>query len=101
MSTFSRTTARDCRMILKKALELRPGMHLARLLRSEIRAYKAQDTDDLAEAEGAVQDARFARELLGENPAALWISLNAHLVKAGVHEHRAELNTSTHKGKWA
>jgi serine/threonine protein kinase len=76
---------------IKKALERRPRMRIAYLLRSEIRAYKAQDADGLEEAEGAVQDAGIARELLGEkNPAALWISLNAHLVKAGVHEHRAE-----------
>jgi tetratricopeptide (TPR) repeat protein len=75
---------------IKKAFELRPKMGVARLLRSEIRAYQAQDRDDLAAAEAAVEDARFARELLGDNPAALWISLNAHLTKAGVHEHRAE-----------
>jgi tetratricopeptide (TPR) repeat protein len=78
---------------IQKAFELRPRMLLARLLRSEIRAYRAQDTDDLAEAEGAVQDAGFARELLGDkNPTALWVSLGAHLAKAGVHEHRAELD---------
>jgi tetratricopeptide (TPR) repeat protein len=75
---------------IKKAFELRPKMNIAHLLRSEIRAYQAQDRDDLAAAEAAVEDARFAREVLGDNPAALWISLNAHLTKAGVHEHRAE-----------
>src|SRR5262249_8367898 len=75
---------------IKKAFELRPTLAVARLLRSEIQAYYAQDRDDLAAAEAGVEDARFARELLGDNPAALWISLNAHLTKAGVHEHRAE-----------
>jgi lipopolysaccharide biosynthesis regulator YciM len=76
---------------IQKAFELRPKMFIARLLRSEIRSNYAQDTDVLEEAEGAVQDAMFARELLGDkNPTALWVSLNAHLVKAGVHEHRGE-----------
>jgi tetratricopeptide (TPR) repeat protein len=75
---------------INKAFELHPTMGIARLLRSETRANQAQDTDDLAEAEGAVQDARFARDLLGNNPAALWISLYAHLINAGVHDHRSE-----------
>jgi tetratricopeptide (TPR) repeat protein len=76
---------------INKAFELRPKMLLARLLRSEIRAYRAQDTDDLEAANDAVADAEFARDLLGDNPAALWECLNAHLAKAGVHGHRAEL----------
>jgi tetratricopeptide (TPR) repeat protein len=75
---------------IKQAFDRRPMMAIALLLRAEVRALVAQDTDP-AEAEGAVQDARYARELLRDNPAALWVSLNAHLVKAGVHEHRAEL----------
>jgi hypothetical protein len=50
----------------------------------------AQDTDDLVEAEGAVQDAKYAKELLHDNPTALWVSLEAHLAKAGVHEHLNE-----------
>jgi hypothetical protein len=76
---------------IKQALERRPMSVIARLLRAEVRALLAQDTDDLAVAEGAVQDAQLTREWLGENnPAAFWVSLNAHLVKAGVHEHRAE-----------
>src|SRR5262249_44386633 len=65
---------------------------IALLVRAEVRAFVAQDTDNLKEAEGAVQDARYARELLRNNPAALWVSLNAHLAKAGVHEHRGEQN---------
>jgi serine/threonine protein kinase len=81
--------ARGLRMI-KQAFDRRPMMGIALLLRAEVRADVAQDTDDLAEADGAVQDARYARELLRDNPAALWVSLNAHLAKAGVHEHRAE-----------
>jgi predicted Zn-dependent protease len=76
---------------IKQALARRPTMGIARLLRAEVRALVAQDTDDLVVAEGAVQDARFAREWLGDkNPAALWVSLGAHLAKAGVHEHRDE-----------
>jgi hypothetical protein len=39
-----------------------------------------------------VQDAKYARELLHDNPTALWVSLQAHLAKAGVHEHRDELD---------
>jgi tetratricopeptide (TPR) repeat protein len=76
---------------MQKAIAPRPTMAIARLLRAEVRAFLAQDTDDLEKAEGAVEDARFAREWLGEkNPAAFWVSLGAHLAKAGVHEHRDE-----------
>jgi tetratricopeptide (TPR) repeat protein len=75
---------------IKQAFDRRPMMGIALLLRAEVRGFVAQDTDDLAEAEGAVQDASYARELLRNNPAALWVSLNAHLVKAGLHEHRDE-----------
>jgi hypothetical protein len=77
---------------LKQAFDRRPMLSIALLLRAEVRAMLAQDTDDLDEAEGAVQDAKYARELLRDNPTSLWVSLNAHLVKAGVHEHRAEPN---------
>jgi hypothetical protein len=55
-----------------------------------VRAFVAQDTDDLKEAEGAVQDAKYAKEVLRNNPPALWVSLEAHLAKAGVHDHRGE-----------
>jgi len=75
---------------IEKAFDRRPMMGIALLLRAEVRAYHAQDTDDLAVAEGAVQDARYARELLRNNPAALWVSLTVHLSKASVHEHHAE-----------
>jgi hypothetical protein len=76
---------------IQKAFDRRPMMGIALRLRAEVRALLAQDTDDPVVAEGAVQDARFARELLGDkNPAALWVSLNAHLAKAGMHEHCAE-----------
>jgi hypothetical protein len=37
-----------------------------------------------------VQDAKYAKELLRNNPAALWVSLETHLAKAGVHAHRGE-----------
>jgi hypothetical protein len=76
---------------IQKAIDLRPMMGIALLLRAEVRALVAQDTDDLGAAEGAVLDARYARERLRNNPAALWVSLNAHLAKAGVHEHRHQL----------
>jgi tetratricopeptide (TPR) repeat protein len=75
---------------IEKAFDRRPMMGIALLLRAEVRAYHAQDTDDLAVAEGAVQDAKYARELLRNNPAALWVSLTTHLAKAGVHAHNAE-----------
>jgi tetratricopeptide (TPR) repeat protein len=75
---------------IKEAFDRRPMMGIALLLRAEVRALVAQDTDNPAEAEGAVQDAKYARELLRDNPAALWVSLGAHLAKAGVHEHRDE-----------
>jgi tRNA A-37 threonylcarbamoyl transferase component Bud32/tetratricopeptide (TPR) repeat protein len=74
---------------IKQAFDRRPMMGIALLLRAEVRALVAQDTDP-EEAEGAVQDANYAKDLLRDNPAALWVSLNAHLVKAGVHEHRGE-----------
>jgi tRNA A-37 threonylcarbamoyl transferase component Bud32/tetratricopeptide (TPR) repeat protein len=73
---------------IKQAFDRRPMMGIALLLRAEVRALVAQDTDNPEEAEGAVQDAKYARELLRGNPAALWVSLGAHLAKAGVHEHR-------------
>jgi tRNA A-37 threonylcarbamoyl transferase component Bud32 len=75
---------------IKQAFDRRPMMGIALLLRAEVRALVAQDTDNLEEAEGAVQDAKYAKELLPNNPAALWVSLQAHLVKAGVHEHHDE-----------
>jgi tetratricopeptide (TPR) repeat protein len=76
---------------ITQAFDRRPMMGIAaRLLRAEVRAFVAQDTDDLGEAEGAVQDAKYAKESLPNNPAALWVSLEAHLAKAGVHEHRDE-----------
>jgi tRNA A-37 threonylcarbamoyl transferase component Bud32 len=75
---------------IKQAFDRRPMMGIALLLRAEVRALLAQDTDDPEEAEGAVLDARYARELLRDNPAALRVSLGAHLAKAGVHEHRDE-----------
>jgi hypothetical protein len=73
---------------IKQSFGLHPTTGIAYLLRSHVRALVAQDTDNPEVAEGAVQDARYARELLRDNPAALWLSLNAHLAKAGVHEHR-------------
>jgi tetratricopeptide (TPR) repeat protein len=75
---------------IQQAFDRRPMTGIALLLRAEVRAMLAQDTDDLVEAEGAVQDAKYARELLHDNPTALWVSLGAHLAKAGVHEHRGE-----------
>jgi tRNA A-37 threonylcarbamoyl transferase component Bud32/tetratricopeptide (TPR) repeat protein len=76
---------------IKQAFDRRPMMSIALLLRAEVRAMVAQDTDKLDEADGAVQDAKYAKELLHDNPTALWVSLEAHLAKAGVHEHRKEL----------
>jgi tetratricopeptide (TPR) repeat protein len=72
---------------IQQAFDRRPMMGIAFLLRAEVRAFVAQDTDDLDEAERAVLDARSARELLRDNPTAIWVSLEAHLAKAGVHEH--------------
>jgi tetratricopeptide (TPR) repeat protein len=77
---------------INQAFDLHPRTGIALLLRSYVRAYVAQDTDDLKVAEGAVQDARYARDLLGDLPAALWVSGIAHLAKAGVHERRDETN---------
>jgi hypothetical protein len=76
---------------IQEAFARNSNMGIARLLRAEVRALLAQDIDDLEVAEEAVQDARFARDLLGDKkPAALWVSLIAHGVKVGVHEHRDE-----------
>jgi tetratricopeptide (TPR) repeat protein len=75
---------------IKQAFDHRPMMGIALLIRAEVRALVAQDMDDIKEAEGAVQDAKYAKELLPNNPAALWVSLEAHLAKAGVHEHHDE-----------
>jgi serine/threonine protein kinase len=75
---------------IQQAFDRRPMTGIALLLRAEVRGMLAQDTDNLDEAEGAVQDAKYARELLHDNPTALWVSLEAHLAKAGVHEHCGE-----------
>jgi tetratricopeptide (TPR) repeat protein len=75
---------------IKQAFDRRPMMGIALLLRAEVRAFVAQDRDKLGEAEGAVLDAKYARELLRDNATAIWVSLEAHLAKAGVHEHRDE-----------
>jgi tetratricopeptide (TPR) repeat protein len=75
---------------IQQAFDRRPMMGIALLLRAEVRAFVAQDKDDLKQAQAAVQDANYARELLHDNPTALWVSLEAHLAKAGVHEHRGE-----------
>jgi hypothetical protein len=75
---------------IKQAFDGRPMTGIALLLRAEVRAMLAQDTDALDEAEEAVQDAKYARELLHDSPTALWVSLEAHLAKAGVHKHRGE-----------
>jgi RNA polymerase sigma factor (sigma-70 family) len=75
---------------IEQAFDRRPMMSIALLLRAEVRGMVAQDTDNLHEAEEAVQDAKYARQLLHDNPTALWVSLQAHLAKAGVHEHRKE-----------
>jgi tetratricopeptide (TPR) repeat protein len=76
---------------IQQAFKRRPMPGIALLLRAEVRAMLAQDTDNLDEAEGAVEDAKYAREFLPDNPTALWVSLEAHLAKAGVHEHLKEL----------
>jgi tetratricopeptide (TPR) repeat protein len=75
---------------IQQGFDRRPMWSIALLLRAEVRAFVAQDTDDIDAAEGAVQDAKYAKELLPNNPAAIWVSLEAHLAKAGVHEHRDE-----------
>jgi hypothetical protein len=75
---------------IKQAFDRRPMTGIPLLIRAEVRTLVAQDTDDPDEAEGAVQDAKYAKEFLRNNPAPLWVSLAAHLVKAGVHEHRKE-----------
>jgi tetratricopeptide (TPR) repeat protein len=77
---------------IQQAFARRPMMSIALLLRAEVRGMVAQDTDKLDEAERAVQDAQYAKELLHDNPTVLWVSLQAHLAKAGVHEHLKELN---------
>jgi predicted Ser/Thr protein kinase/tetratricopeptide (TPR) repeat protein len=75
---------------INQAFDRRPMLGIALLLRAEVRALVAQDTDNLEIASGAVRDAEYAREWLRDNPRPLWVSLNAHLVKAGVHKHRGE-----------
>jgi tetratricopeptide (TPR) repeat protein len=55
---------------------------LAMLMRSHARAINAWDTGKTTLAEQAVEDAAFARVMLGENPYALVTSLQAHLVAA-------------------
>jgi tetratricopeptide (TPR) repeat protein/tRNA A-37 threonylcarbamoyl transferase component Bud32 len=56
------------------------------MVRAEVCTNQAVDSGDSGDADAAVADARIARELLPGNPAALLVSLNAHLVAAGLHE---------------
>jgi tetratricopeptide (TPR) repeat protein len=76
---------------IKQAFDRRPMTGgIALLLRAEVRALVAQDSDNLEMASMALRDAEYARESLRDNPRPLWVSLNAHLVKAGVHKHHGE-----------
>jgi len=76
---------------LERAMSERPMM-IAYLLRAELRFWHAQDTGDLATAQMAVQDADFVRKSLPQNPIAIWVSLEAWLVQAGVHERSGRID---------
>jgi tetratricopeptide (TPR) repeat protein len=56
------------------------------VVRAEVRTNQAVDSGDIRDADAALADARIACELLPDNPAALLVSLNAHLVAAGLYE---------------
>ncbi len=75
---------------IDKAIKLRPSMTVAFLLRAEVRAWQAQDKDDLDLANKAVQEADFAKDLLKNNPAALWVRLHANLIKAAYYLRHVE-----------
>jgi serine/threonine protein kinase len=76
--------------ILDEAMRRRPSV-IARAIRAEVRAYRAMDTGDPADAEFALKDADAARQNLPENPVALRRSLFAHLVAAGAYEQTGQV----------
>src|SRR5262249_27442913 len=68
--------------LMDQAIRQRPS-NIAYLLRADARTMRAMDTAAVADAEAAVDDAEFAKRLLpGNNPVALWTSVNARLTAA-------------------
>ncbi len=73
------------RLSLDEAIRRR-RLPAAFVVRAEVCTNQAVDSGEIRDALAAVADARLACELLKDNPAALLVSLNAHLVAAGLHE---------------
>jgi tetratricopeptide (TPR) repeat protein len=75
---------------INEAIHRRPSMTVAFLLRAEVRAWQAQEAGDPAQAEEAVKEAKYAKEQLPDNPAALWVSLHANLIAAAAYQRRGQ-----------
>jgi serine/threonine protein kinase len=74
---------------LDAAVSLRDSV-LARAIRGQARGKLAAEYGDLAEAEGAVEDAAVARSLQGDNSYILATSVYAHVRAARVYERLGE-----------
>ena len=70
---------------INMAIDKRP-MLVAHLLRAELSVWLAQDEGTTKAAEKATEAAKRARDLLSNNPMALWVSLHANVVAAGIYE---------------
>ena len=70
---------------INEAIRRRPSMTIARLIRAEVHAWHAQEKGDPEEAERAVRETAYARDLLPDNPEAICASLEAQLTAAGVY----------------
>jgi tetratricopeptide (TPR) repeat protein len=70
---------------LDEAIRRHPST-LARVIRAEVRVYRAMSTADPADIERALEDASAAQLMLPESPVALWLSLWAQLAAAGAYE---------------
>ncbi len=68
---------------LDEAVRLR-NSEMARLIRAEVRCSLARDTGDAKDAEEAIDDARFALEMLPGHASALLTSMNANLIAEGI-----------------
>ncbi|MCH7884078.1 MAG: protein kinase [Planctomycetes bacterium] len=75
---------------LDEAVRKRPGSPMARVVRAQVRSWRATDTADLADVAAALDDARTAKSMLPNASVALQAHLFAHLVAANVYEELGE-----------
>ena len=74
---------------IENAIRRRPSM-IGNLLRAEIQVWHAQGRGTVAEAERAIEYAQSAKRLLRGNAMAIWVSLHARVVAAGIYKVRGQ-----------